>query len=62
MDFSTYFRFLIALVFVLALVMGWIRVKSGSILGPWLIHATLNITMCLMVAVRTAGSIPLASL
>jgi hypothetical protein len=29
--------------------------QSGSILGPWLVHATLNITMCLMVAVRTAG-------
>ena len=46
---------LLPLVFVLALVMGWIRVKSSSILGPWLVHATLNITMCLMVAVRTAG-------
>jgi membrane protease YdiL (CAAX protease family) len=46
---------LLPLVFVLALVMGWVRIRSGSILGPWLMHATLNVTMCLMAAVRTAG-------
>jgi membrane protease YdiL (CAAX protease family) len=46
---------LLPLIFALALAMGWVRLKSGSILGPWLVHATLNITMCLMVAVRTAG-------
>jgi membrane protease YdiL (CAAX protease family) len=46
---------LLPLVFVLALAMGWVRIRSGSILGPWLVHATLNVTMCLMVAVRTAA-------
>jgi membrane protease YdiL (CAAX protease family) len=46
---------LLPLVFVLALAMGWVRVKSGSILGSWLVHATLNVTMCLMVAVRAAA-------
>lgn len=46
---------LLPLVFVLALAMGWVRIKSGSILGSWLVHATLNVTMCLMVAVRTVA-------
>jgi hypothetical protein len=27
--------------------------RSGSILGPWLIHASANVTMCLSVAART---------
>jgi membrane protease YdiL (CAAX protease family) len=31
---------LLPLVFVLALAMGWVRIKSGSILGSWLVHAT----------------------
>lgn len=43
------------LVFVGALFVGWIRIKSGSILGPWLIHAALNVTVCLSVAMRSAG-------
>jgi membrane protease YdiL (CAAX protease family) len=42
-------------VFVGALFLGWLRIKSGSILGPWLIHATGNVTMCLSVAARTAA-------
>jgi membrane protease YdiL (CAAX protease family) len=46
---------LLPLVFVLALAMGWVRIKSGSILGSWLMHATLNVTVCLMVAVRTVA-------
>ncbi len=33
--------------------LGWLRIKSGSILGPWLIHATLNTATCLSVALRT---------
>jgi membrane protease YdiL (CAAX protease family) len=44
---------LLPLIFLLALVMGWVRIKSGSIIGSWLVHAVLNVTMCLMVAVRT---------
>jgi membrane protease YdiL (CAAX protease family) len=39
-------------VFVGALLFGWIRIKSGSILGSWLIHATGNVTMALLVASR----------
>jgi len=41
--------------FVMALVTGWLRARSGSIAGPWLIHAALNVTMCLSVAARTAA-------
>jgi membrane protease YdiL (CAAX protease family) len=41
------------LVFVGALVLGWIRIKSGSMLGSWLIHATGNFAFAMMVAVRT---------
>ncbi len=32
-------------VFAGALVFGWIRIKSGSILGSWLMHASGNVTM-----------------
>jgi membrane protease YdiL (CAAX protease family) len=42
-------------VFVGALVLGWIRIKSGSIIGSTLIHASGNITMALMVAIRTSA-------
>ena len=44
---------LLPVVFVGALVSGWLRIKSGSIFGPWLIHAALNIATCLNIAVRT---------
>jgi membrane protease YdiL (CAAX protease family) len=43
------------IVFVGALVSGWLRTKSGSIFGPWLIHAALNVATCLNIAVRTAA-------
>jgi len=33
-----------------ALVTGWIRIESGSIVGPWLVHATANVTTALLVA------------
>lgn len=42
------------LVFAGALLFGWVRIKSGSIVGPWLMHASGNVTMALMVAVRTS--------
>jgi membrane protease YdiL (CAAX protease family) len=42
------------LVFVGALFLGWIRIKSGSILGSWLMHAFGNFAWAMMVAVRTA--------
>jgi membrane protease YdiL (CAAX protease family) len=46
---------LLPVVFAGALVYGWVRIKSGSILGPWLMHAAGNVTMALEVAVRTAA-------
>lgn len=36
-----------------ALITGWMRIKSGSIIGPWLIHASANVATCLSVAFRT---------
>jgi membrane protease YdiL (CAAX protease family) len=47
----------IVLPFVLvgALFAGWLRIRSGSILGPWLMHAAANITVALSVAVRSAS-------
>lgn len=46
---------LIPLVFAGALFAGWVRLESGSILGPWILHATVNTTMALSIAVRSAG-------
>jgi membrane protease YdiL (CAAX protease family) len=44
------------LIFIFAgsLFAGWVRIKSGSIVGTWLIHASVNVTMGLSVAIRTA--------
>jgi len=43
------------IVFAGALVTGWIRIESGSIVGPWLVHATANVTTALLVAAGTAA-------
>lgn len=48
------------LVFAGALYTGWLRIKSESILGPWLLHGALNVTTCLYVAVQTADASPAA--
>ena len=37
-----------------SLFMGWIRMKSGSILGPWIIHAAANTTIAMVVATHGA--------
>jgi membrane protease YdiL (CAAX protease family) len=44
---------IIPVIFFGSLFAGWARIKSGSILGPWLIHASVNVAMCLSVAART---------
>ncbi|HSC26612.1 MAG TPA: CPBP family intramembrane glutamic endopeptidase [Vicinamibacterales bacterium] len=46
----------LAIPFVLAgaLFTGWVRLESGSLLGPWLLHAAVNVTTALSVAVRSA--------
>jgi membrane protease YdiL (CAAX protease family) len=46
---------ILPVVFVAALLLGWIRIKSGSIVGGWLIHASGNVTMALIVAVQTSA-------
>ena len=43
------------LVFVGALVFGWFRIKSGSILPSWIMHASGNVGIALIVAIRTAA-------
>ena len=47
---------IIPIVFTGAVVAGWLRIQSGSIIAPWLIHASANVTMCLSVAARTGSS------
>jgi len=44
--------YMLPFVFVMMLLMGWVRIKSGSILGSWLIHASGNVATALLVARR----------
>ena len=44
---------ILPLVFLGALLFGWLRIQSGSILPSWLIHATGNVTVALLVAAHT---------
>ncbi len=46
---------ILPVVFVAALLLGWIRIKSGSIVGGWLMHASGSVTMALIVAGRTSA-------
>ena len=46
-------RGFLVIVFLGAFGLGWLRIRSESILGPWLIHAALNVATCLSVAYRT---------
>ena len=46
---------ILPIIFAGALVLGWLRFKSESILGPWLVHAAANVAMAISIAVRTAG-------
>jgi membrane protease YdiL (CAAX protease family) len=45
---------MLVLVFVAALVAGWLRIRSGSIVAPWIVHATANVAISISVAVRSA--------
>jgi membrane protease YdiL (CAAX protease family) len=45
---------ILPIIFAGSLFYGWVRIKSGSILGSWLMHASANVAMCLSVAIRTA--------
>jgi membrane protease YdiL (CAAX protease family) len=42
-------------VFAGSLFVGWVRNKSGSIVGPWLVHASVNTVMGVSVSIRTAA-------
>ncbi len=44
---------ILPIIFAGSMLNGWIRIKSDSILGPWLIHAAANVAMSLSVAIRT---------
>ena len=46
---------LLPVIFAGSLLWGWVRIKSGSIIGSWLMHAAGNVAICLSVAVRTAA-------
>ena len=45
---------ILPIIFAVALFCGWVRIKSDSIFGSWLLHASGNVAMCLSVAIRTA--------
>jgi membrane protease YdiL (CAAX protease family) len=47
---------MLPVVFLGALVLGWLRIKSGSIIGPWLVHGAANVTVALSVAIRAASA------
>jgi membrane protease YdiL (CAAX protease family) len=38
-----------------SLLWGWVRIKSSSIIGSWLMHAAGDVAICLSVAIRTAA-------
>jgi membrane protease YdiL (CAAX protease family) len=46
---------ILPLVFAGALFFGWVRIKSGSIIGPWVMHASGNVAIALSVAIRTTA-------
>ena len=46
---------ILPVIFAGALLWGWVRIRSGSVVGPWLMHASANVAMCLSVAIRTAA-------
>lgn len=45
---------LLLLTFLGALFNGWVRIRSGSIVGPWLVHAALNVSVCISVALLSS--------
>ena len=46
---------ILPVVFAAALVFGWLRSRSGSIIGPWILHGSGNVAIALIVAARTAA-------
>lgn len=46
------FALALPVIFIVALYAGWLRHRSGSVIGPWLIHGSINTTTALLVALR----------
>jgi membrane protease YdiL (CAAX protease family) len=46
---------ILPVIFAGSLFLGWVRIKSDSIIGSWLMHASGNVAMCLSVSMRTAA-------
>lgn len=46
---------ILPVIFAGALFAGWVRIRSGSMVGPWIIHAFANVTMGLSVAIRSVS-------
>jgi membrane protease YdiL (CAAX protease family) len=46
---------ILPVVLVGSLFAGWVRIRSDSMVGPWIIHAAANVTMALSVAIRSAS-------
>ena len=46
---------ILPVIFAGSLLWGWVRIKSGSIIGSWLMHAAGTVAICLSVAIRTAA-------
>ena len=46
---------ILPVIFAGSLLWGWVRIKSGSIIGSWLMHASANVAICLSVAIRTTA-------
>ncbi|MEE2901719.1 MAG: CPBP family intramembrane glutamic endopeptidase [Myxococcota bacterium] len=46
---------ILPVIFAGALWGGWLLHKSGSFVGPWLIHAAVNVTTCLLAAASMTG-------
>lgn len=46
---------LLVAVFAVGLLLGWMRIRSGSILGPWLVHTAVNVTVALLAAAGGPG-------
>ena len=44
---------LLPLIFIGSLFVGWVRIRSGSMVGPWLIHASVNVATALSVVIRS---------
>ena len=46
---------ILPVIFAGSLLWGWVRIKSGSIIGSWLMHASGNVAICMSVAIRTTA-------